>query len=78
MDAIVGIGLALGLISFAQCMCLNCLCHSLNRTHERLEKLEKTCPVCNYKKFYELHHSQMIPNPIHIRVHEDPDPEEHA
>jgi hypothetical protein len=78
MDAIVALGLAMGIISFAQLMCLNCMCHSLNRSHDRLDRLEKICPVCNYKKFYELHHNRMPPNPLHIHVHEDPDPVFHA
>lgn len=78
MDAIVALGLAIGIISFAQLMCLNCMCHSLNRSHDRLDRLEKICPVCNYKKFYELHHNRMPPNPLHIHVHEDPDPVFHA
>jgi hypothetical protein len=73
MDVVVALGLAVGLISFFQCMCLNCACLSLNRLYDRLEKLENTCPVCNYKKFYDLHHRLQI-NPIHIHVDEDPEP----
>jgi len=73
MDAIAALGLALGLISFFQCVCLNCMCMCLNKVYDRLEKLETTCPVCNYKKFYDLHHRLQI-NPIHIHVDEDPEP----
>ena len=67
MEAIVALGLALGLISFFQCMCLNCMCHSLNKVDDRLEKLEKTYPVRT------IHRRPHI-NPIHIHVDEDPEP----
>ena len=56
----VGLALGLSIVSFTQCICLLCLCHSLNRNDERLEHLEKRCVVCYYKKCHELHHRHII------------------